>query len=401
MKPRVVVFADDLSGGNGIGAEFARRGLRTMMVRAPALASFAGEAVDVLVISTDTRNRSAADAHAILTDIAPRAFANKPDFIVKKLDSLLRGPIAAEAQALSQQLHGQAALVVAASPETGRTTIEGRQRVKGRPLLEVLSELDPGASLESDEIGALFSACGMPVRYLGLDRLRAAQPLAHDWVGAVTIADCETRDDLLRAVDAAAAAGVRIFFGTYGLGEALSRLLVPPERKPILIIAGSLSEATRLQVLALRVEPDCAFVAVDNPSAGEDAARALRAGQDVVLCARPDTLGDVSLRLREPPTREAAAAMERAVAVLAEPLLPLVSGLIVSGGSTADALLERIGAVGLRLSEYELLPGVPLMQLQGSRFDGMWCITKPGSFGEADALLIAHRALHARVDSRG
>ncbi|CAL8981632.1 hypothetical protein RHODGE_RHODGE_01716 [Rhodoplanes serenus] len=407
MTPRVVMFADDLSGGNSVGAEFARHGLDTLMVRSSQLDAVAGDAADVLVVSTDTRNRAPEEAEAILREAVTRLCdgmagrrAGAPDIVVKKLDSLLRGPIAAEAAALMAALGAAEALVATASPEAGRTTVGGRQRAGGRPLAEALPDLDPGATLETDEVAAFFTGCGRPVRLLDLATLRAAGPLRHGWRDAITVADAETPDDLVRAVGAAHAAGIRVFFGTYGLGEAVARLLPAPRRDPLLVIAGSLSEATRTQVLALARE-GAVCLTVGAPDVGPQARAALDRGEDVVLCTRPDTLGESGRRLSSPPSGNAARAMEQAVAALAESLLPGVAGVVVSGGSTADALLARIEAHGLRLTPRELGPGVPLMRVHGGPWDGLWFITKPGSFGGEDALSVARRCLRDSLPGRG
>ncbi|ACL63193.1 four-carbon acid sugar kinase family protein [Methylobacterium nodulans] len=396
MSIKVAVLADDLSGGNSVGAEFARQGLATLVARVSEVDAAVRYGPEIIVVTTDTRNRSPEEADAITRDALTRAVTLQPAYLFKKLDSLLRGPIAVEAAATMAAAGADSALVVTASPPTGRTTRAGRQLVDGRPLLDVIAALDPGASLATDEVGSFFLACGRPLRHLDLDTVRAGEIKTGEWSGRITIADCETQSDLDRTVSAAIAADVRLFFGTYGMGASIARLLGRNAGMPVLVIAGSLSEATHRQVLALREEGECTLLSVDAPSTSEEARRALSAGRDVVLCARPDTLGPSAARLLAPPTRAAASAMEERIARCAEPLLGLVSGLIVSGGSTADTLLVLMGAHGLVLSGSELLPGVPVARILGGSHDGLRCVTKPGSFGTDDALCVARRFVRDR-----
>jgi uncharacterized protein YgbK (DUF1537 family) len=73
-----------------------------------------------------------------------------------------------------------------------------------------------------------------------------------------------------------------------------------------------------------------------------------------------------------------------------------VSTLVLSGGETAAAVLDAIGA-GLLRVEGEVLPGLPLCHAVGlSDFPAV--ITKSGGFGQPDTLLRLWQSAH---DNKG
>jgi uncharacterized protein YgbK (DUF1537 family) len=68
------------------------------------------------------------------------------------------------------------------------------------------------------------------------------------------------------------------------------------------------------------------------------------------------------------------------------------AGLFLSGGDTALAVLERLGAHGIRL-ECEMGSGLVFGRLAGGAMEGMPVVTKAGAFGPPDALLKLKEAL--------
>jgi uncharacterized protein YgbK (DUF1537 family) len=70
------------------------------------------------------------------------------------------------------------------------------------------------------------------------------------------------------------------------------------------------------------------------------------------------------------------------------------AGLFLSGGDTAQAVLERLNTRAIRL-ECEVLSGLVRGSIIGGRMDGLAVVTKAGAFGPPDALLKMHAALGA------
>src|SRR6266536_1481303 len=105
--PELAIVADDLSGAAESAAAFL---LRTMCISVGLYAAQRPPVVDarsaarVIAVDTDSRRQSPADAAASVR-AAIVACADVP--ILKKVDSLLRGNLAAEVGAL-QELYGVA-----------------------------------------------------------------------------------------------------------------------------------------------------------------------------------------------------------------------------------------------------------------------------------------------------
>ncbi len=62
------------------------------------------------------------------------------------------------------------------------------------------------------------------------------------------------------------------------------------------------------------------------------------------------------------------------------------ASLFLSGGDTALSVLGRLGARGLKL-EREIVPGLVFGTAVGCAFEGLAVGTKPGAFGDDDAIL--------------
>jgi uncharacterized protein YgbK (DUF1537 family) len=70
------------------------------------------------------------------------------------------------------------------------------------------------------------------------------------------------------------------------------------------------------------------------------------------------------------------------------------AGLFLSGGDTAQAVLERLNTRAIRL-ECEVLSGLVWGSIIGGRMDGLAVVTKAGAFGLPDALFKLRAVLRA------
>ena len=66
--------------------------------------------------------------------------------------------------------------------------------------------------------------------------------------------------------------------------------------------------------------------------------------------------------------------------------------LFLTGGDTADAVLNAIGGGGIKILG-EVLPGVVRGKLIGGSMDGLAVVTKAGAFGRDDTLVVLHEKL--------
>ncbi len=404
--PDTVILADDLSGAADCGIACATAGHETIVVL--------GERPDepdcrVLSIDADTRGRGR-DAAAAETARLARLHAPPGRLLFRKLDSTLRGHVAAELAALLsvRREAGPAAILLApAFPATGRTTRGGVQRLDGVPLQDTAvwrHERMAGTAF----LPAMLAPAGLRTTLVGLEQVRAdglaslVGRLAADPEVDVLACDAETDDDLARIARAGFGLGTSLVWaGSAGLAAGLAGLLpraAPAESRlnpvvphgaaegPVLFVVGSLSAVSARQVAALSALPGVEPLVVasgvlrggEGSAAWRDAEdaldRALGSGRDVVVSLAAEADADPREGL----------ALCHALARLVAPHAGRIGALVSTGGETARAVLLAFGATGLRLRG-EIEPGVPLSFTEGGR--AMPVVTKAGAFGRDDTLL--------------
>jgi uncharacterized protein YgbK (DUF1537 family) len=121
---------------HGLSAE-VRTGSELGLEEAP------GPDADVIVLDTDTRSSAPAEAARRVSHVAARCREWGAAGVYKKVDSVLRGPVAAELAALRDALRVACCLLVPANPGLGRVIAGGHYLVNGVLLHETDFRLDP------------------------------------------------------------------------------------------------------------------------------------------------------------------------------------------------------------------------------------------------------------------
>jgi uncharacterized protein YgbK (DUF1537 family) len=353
-----------------------------------------------VVIDAETRRMTPAAAAERTREIAVavrRLCAGS--LIYKKVDSSLRGNIGRELETLKAVLNPGLTVFAPAYPGNGRTTREAIQRIDGVPLDQTELVRDPLNPIRTADIrkvmahGSRIRTTHMPLAAVRsgslLDALRATPASDYSF-------DAETQADL--CVIAAAAASLDpgvLWVGSAGLAEALVEVRFARTPARALAVVGSLSRISRRQAQRALAAPGVRGVQVELPTerapsgiCREDLVRQveqnLTDGFDVVLLApedTPDATGVDSVlsgRIAQVLAEVACETVRR---------LPL-AGLFVTGGDTAVALMQALGAPGVEI-DCELEPGMPLVRVLGGVARGMKLITKAGSFGTEQTLLNA------------
>ena len=173
----IVVLADDLSGAAELAGIALRHGLSAEVQTAFHPATDA----DVVCLDTDSRLLAATDAAARVSAIAREVLAARPDWIFKKCDSVLRGPVLAEARAVADAAGLTRLLVVPANPSRGRVIRNGFYFVGDRPLHETGFAHDPlhprKTSRVTDLLGGDLRDIVMPDAVTAADVQRQAQSM--------------------------------------------------------------------------------------------------------------------------------------------------------------------------------------------------------------------------------
>ncbi|WAP54342.1 four-carbon acid sugar kinase family protein [Streptomyces sp. S465] len=259
---RLVAIADDLSGAAETAAALHSRTTRSQVVLVGSGEGVDGERVrrrervdgervrrervdregvgregvvalrppgpgEAIVLDLDSRYRPAAEAAEAVRDALRLSSPGGDTLVLKKIDSLLRGNLAAEVAALAED--GAGVVLAPALPVAGRVVRSGVVHIDGVALHEGdawRSETTAAPRSIADALGGLPTT-PIPlttVRAPGRSLLSALRKATDD--GRVAVCDAETDADLTAIVEASLAAGPRLrLVGSGGLALALGRHL--------------------------------------------------------------------------------------------------------------------------------------------------------------------------------
>jgi uncharacterized protein YgbK (DUF1537 family) len=133
------VIADDLTGAAELGAVGLRLGLRAEILRG---GKPSGKA-DLVCVDTDSRSCTSADAAKLAAAAAKRLHSAGARWIYKKVDSVLRGNVTAEVEAVMRELGFSRAILLPANPSLGRIIRDGEYFVQGKPIHRTEFARDP------------------------------------------------------------------------------------------------------------------------------------------------------------------------------------------------------------------------------------------------------------------
>lgn len=401
MTDNWLILADDLTGAADCAIAFARRGVEAAVGWGDACRP-ASATTSVFSYDADSRGLPAHRAAARHAEALDKLL--DPDRrLFKKIDSTLRGQPAAETAATVAHLTARFGTVFGilapAFPATGRTTIDGRIRVAGRPLEEAEVWRADHTYESADLVGMLATAgvaadtVGLSAARAGGDALAAALRAVAAKGATVAVCDAETDDDLRHvaaAIPMLPAGGFLI--GSAGLAHALAACLpcgaaVRPSYAGSghgsLIVVGTRAASSRAgarrlvasgEVVHVPVEPTTLLAGPrERVAVGHHVAALLDAGQDVLVEIRTGDAPDPALGPR----------LVRGLAEALGPAASRIGALAATGGETAAALLSAFGVDGIRLVD-EIEPGVALGMTLGHL--SVPVVTKAGAFGDEGSL---------------
>ena len=328
---RLCIIADDLTGALDSAAPFAGRGLSVQVALSPnATAKVAASGAQVIAVSTRSRDGDAGAARAAMAQVMAALPAGVP--VLKKIDSRLKGHIAAELAVLNPSR----LLVAPAIPDFGR--IQQGGHVQGHGVTQPIPI--------ADALGPLADHALIP------DVTSAA-----DMAAALEMA---TPGDLLvGARGLAQALAIRM------TGQDQAAMVVPRAERSLLVIGSrdpiTVEQARQVQASGL---------ATLLPAPLGEAVRADATSPHLLVQAVPGQITQTGSQVA------------RALARSIHPRLTAGRQvLLLSGGATAEAVLAHMGIASLRLAG-ECLPGLPV-----ANTGEISIIAKSGGFGTADTLV--------------
>jgi uncharacterized protein YgbK (DUF1537 family) len=415
-------IADDFTGATDLCSMLVRGGMRTVqLIGVPPAGSPAPDA-DAVVVALKSRTapvRQAIDQSLAALRWLQAAGARQYFFkYCSTFDSTPQGNIGPVADALIAALDCGFALACPAFPTNARTVYQGHLFVGGSLLNESGMEHHPLTPMTDANLVRVLShqtegTVGL-VPFVTVDQgvhaIRDAMTQLKERGRRYAIVDAITDAHLFSIGEAAAnhplitggsgvAIGLPANFHRSGLlSDATNPNALPKMEGACAVLAGSCSRATLAQLGFARDHlPVFELDALATPDAA--------ALSDAALAWAADKIGDkpVVIAASAPPEKVAAlqarlgrdqagSLIEDAVARIAEALVARgVRKMVVAGGETSGAVVERLGVRSLRIGA-EIDPGVPWTLASGRGADLMLAL-KSGNFGATDFFLKAFRTL--------
>lgn len=409
---KIAVIADDLTGGADTGVLFCP------VVGPVYLTGVRDKNVDVssvqtagISLCTNSRHLSPAAAREATRKAAAKILAVSPGLVYKKVDSCLRGNPGTEIDTLLQEMGGDLSFIAPALPSQGRTTEGDIHRVHGLPVADTEAGRDPLAPVTTSRLSErIADKSKLAVGHVGLDKLEQGIEIAARHIRNLQQEGCshivfdavtENHLDLIAALKLEQFKNETVLLaGSAGLAKALADKLfreggalpVPalPQIQKWLFVCGSASRITEKQTAALAAKSGWPHRILEAP---------FLAAPGVISKERKEMMEllqnwrKTSLILSIAPVHQGCDALEspaRVISGLAKIAALLLSetapqGLFLSGGDTAQAVLQETGADGLLLHE-EILPGLMFGAIEGGLCDKVPIVTKAGAFGTEDTL---------------
>ncbi len=144
ISNNIGIIADDLTGADDTALQFYLRGANTQILLDDSTVPENKKNTQVWAIPTETRNCDAPTAYERVK-MATKFLVDElgVEYFYKKMDSTIRGNIAVEALAMLEVLEWDAAVIIPAFPQEGRTTIGGYHLLKGIPIERTEFARDP------------------------------------------------------------------------------------------------------------------------------------------------------------------------------------------------------------------------------------------------------------------
>jgi D-threonate/D-erythronate kinase len=329
----IAIVADDLTGAAELAGVAFAHGLRAaVLTRVEDVPN-----LDVVAIDTDTRSRPEAEAAATVSRATMQLLDAHPGWIYKKTDSLLRGPVVAEIEAMLSATRRPRCLLVPANPSRGRVVRGGELWLGDRRVHETEFAHDPEHPRLTSRVRDLLRP--------GSDRIE--------------VPDVESDVDLRRVASRAITGGAgELWAGAADFFQALLARLVPAGPRPpagggeaasaerVVLISGSRAAwraagewGSPRRGTALRVMPN----ALTQREVPEHVANAwtheltalIASGARVVVA-----IGNASSATAAPPilARRLAASAVRAIRQAGT-----VERVLAEGGATAAAVASAFG----------------------------------------------------------
>lgn len=281
ISSSIGIIADDLTGANDTALQFHLRGCNTQIVLDYTANNSACKQTQAWAISTETRNISKKLA-AQKVEITTKNLKDNYNIehFYKKIDSTIRGNIGVETLAMLNVLGWDAAVIVPAFPNEGRTTVGGYHLLKGIPIERTELARDPHSPIYESHIPTILKKQletleeQESIALIELKTvMKGAGPILMELNKLISedkkliVVDAVSTTDIEQIVLAIDKCNHKILpCGSAGAAQALGNIWLPEMKYqhinktipnlPILVISGSATNLTASQIKKLEDDDD-------------------------------------------------------------------------------------------------------------------------------------------------
>lgn len=414
---KIALIADDLTGANDSGVQFARNGLKTTVLF--HLHNRPVKQADVVIVDTDSRSIPAKDAYQKVEEVSRFIKEHAFEMIYKKIDSTLRGNIGAELDALFDVFRPDFIICSPAYPGLHRTVKDGYLYVGEKYLHETEFAQDPKTPVTESYIPRLIEnqSC-RKAGLITLDDMAKGQPYVKTKLEkfrekgqTYIVFDAVSNEDLQNIVFLFNKSSYNVVWsGSAGLANHLgiknqrNKIAIPKSNHPVLTVVGSVNPKTRKQLDMLLTEPNVMGVKLqahhvvsdeetmekEVQQAYKQAIEGIHKQQHIVLYSS-GAHDEIKLAVEAGKQHglTASAVSDHISKVLGNTASRLVQNtkidrIILTGGDTARQFSSSFGADHFELID-EVEAGVPFGLLMGPKI--IYAVTKAGGFGSEQVLI--------------
>ena len=374
----IVVIADDLTGAAELAGAAAGFGLT-----AEIQTSFEPDSrADVIAIDTNSRGMPSASGARHVARITCEVLKVAPQWIYKKTDSVLRGNVRAEIEAILGVINSDRAVLIPANPSKGRIIQEGVYYLHGTPLANTAFALDPEHPRRSSRVLELLGD-SEKIRSIKLNE--SLPPVG------IAIPDVKDGAELTRRAveigEKTLAAGGVEFFQALLTARFGPRRSVASELKaggPTLFVCGSAhawnqGRAAQCERASIPTVPMLRSLYSGSKSVG--AVREWAGSIATALSAKGQAMAAIGRDPGVEPSPESPAVL---VGWLAEAVAEVlrsrpVARVYLEGGATAASLLRTMNWTRLNALAASSLPGVAASRAISEKETPL-LLMKPGSY---------------------
>lgn len=394
---KFLIIADDFTGANDAGVKLSQIGFETTVCfKYSDKSKFKS-----LVLDTESRVMGAKVFEKRYSElIKPINFA-RFDFVLKKIDSTLRGRIAEEIKIVDHYYDSPIIFFAPSLPGFGRTTENAVQKLNGVPLTETELNKDPKNPVEKDNLILILKEEYDEAIIHISDVFKENDKLSYD-KNRIFVFDSKTDYELDEIVRLGIKSGRKILYiGTSALSQALAKQVY--KQKKVLGVVASLSSVCQEQLLEAQKKDIIVYpVSISDfykndiklLETAKEIAKLFKLNDKIIVCSSSSLSKTERTKIEAFGKRNRLSNIQ--IANYYQKLLSSlcllimkeveISALFLTGGDTAIAVLKALKITGARIIS-ELEPGIPKMTITGGIVDNLPIVTKAGGFGNKDSII--------------